>query len=58
MDAAQGHAIDDWSRCAATVLATVISKPTGKDELGMSCLNHREHIIADYSGIIANSAFL
>lgn len=28
MDAAQGHAIDDWSRCAATVLATVISKPT------------------------------
>lgn len=28
MDAAQGHAIQDWSRCAATVLATVISKPT------------------------------
>lgn len=23
----------------------------------MSCLNHRGHIIADYSGIIANSAF-
>jgi D-serine deaminase-like pyridoxal phosphate-dependent protein len=28
MDAAQGHAIQDYSRCAATVLATVTSKPT------------------------------
>lgn len=28
MDAAQSHAIHDLSRCAATVLATVISKPT------------------------------
>ncbi|MDK2823211.1 MAG: hypothetical protein PWQ67_1478 [Clostridia bacterium] len=28
MDAAQGHAINDYSRCAITVLATVVSKPT------------------------------
>ncbi len=28
MDAAQAHAIGDYSSCAATVLATVISKPT------------------------------
>jgi D-serine deaminase-like pyridoxal phosphate-dependent protein len=28
MDAAQGHAIQDYSRCAAAVLATVTSKPT------------------------------
>ena len=30
MDAAQGHAIQDYSRCAATVLATVTSKPTSE----------------------------
>ena len=28
MDAGQGHAISDYSRCAAVVLGTVISKPT------------------------------
>ena len=28
MDAAQGHAISDYSRCALSVLATVVSKPT------------------------------
>jgi len=28
MDAAQGAAIQDYSRCAATILATVVSKPT------------------------------
>jgi len=28
MDAAQGHAIGDYSKCAITVLATVVSKPT------------------------------
>lgn len=28
MDAAQGHAIGDYSRCALSVLATVVSKPT------------------------------
>lgn len=28
MDAAQGHAIGDYGRCALTVLATVISRPT------------------------------
>jgi D-serine deaminase-like pyridoxal phosphate-dependent protein len=28
MDASQGHAIDTLERCAATVLSTVISKPT------------------------------
>ena len=28
MDASQGHAIGTLDRCAATVLATVISKPT------------------------------
>lgn len=28
MDAGQGGAIEDYSKCAATVLATVISKPT------------------------------
>ena len=28
MDAAQGSAIGDFSRCAATILATVVSKPT------------------------------
>ncbi|MFZ7104708.1 MAG: D-TA family PLP-dependent enzyme [Peptococcaceae bacterium] len=28
MDGAQGHAINDYSRCALTVLATVVSKPT------------------------------
>lgn len=30
MDAAQGHAIGDYSRCAATILATVVSKPTSE----------------------------
>lgn len=30
MDAAQGAAIQDYSRCAATVLATVVSKPTAE----------------------------
>ncbi|MDR3563987.1 MAG: alanine racemase [Negativicutes bacterium] len=30
MDAAQGHAIGDYSRCALSVLATVISKPTAE----------------------------
>lgn len=30
MDAAQGHAIEDYSYCALTVLATVISKPTAE----------------------------
>ena len=28
MDMGQGKAIQDYSRCAATVLATIISKPT------------------------------
>lgn len=28
MDAAQGHVADDFKRCAATVLTTVMSKPT------------------------------
>lgn len=28
MDAAQGHALNDYSKCAVTVLATVVSKPT------------------------------
>ncbi len=28
MDAAQGHAIGDYSRCALSVLVTVVSKPT------------------------------
>lgn len=28
MDAGQGAALDDYSRCAASILATVISKPT------------------------------
>jgi D-serine deaminase-like pyridoxal phosphate-dependent protein len=28
MDAAQGHAIGSYERCAATILATVVSKPT------------------------------
>ncbi|WP_371362237.1 D-threonine aldolase [Sporomusa rhizae] len=28
MDAGQGNAINDYSRCAATVLVTIISKPT------------------------------
>ena len=28
MDAAQGHAINDYSKCAITILATVVSKPT------------------------------
>ena len=30
MDAAQGHAIGDYSRCALSVLATVVSKPTAE----------------------------
>lgn len=30
MDAGQGSAINDYSRCAATVLTTVISKPTAE----------------------------
>jgi len=30
MDVGQSNAIDDFKRCAATVLATVISKPTEK----------------------------
>ena len=30
MDASQGHAIGTLDRCAATVLATVISKPTSR----------------------------
>ncbi|MBZ4654383.1 MAG: alanine racemase [Peptococcaceae bacterium] len=30
MDAAQGHALGDYSRCALTILATVISKPTAE----------------------------
>lgn len=30
MDAAQGHAIGDYGRCALTVLATVVSRPTAE----------------------------
>jgi D-serine deaminase-like pyridoxal phosphate-dependent protein len=30
MDAAQGHAIGNYGRCALTVLATVVSRPTAE----------------------------
>jgi len=44
MDGAQGHAINDYSKCAITVLATVVSKPT------------KERIVLD-TGVKALTAF-
>ncbi|MFZ5943228.1 MAG: D-TA family PLP-dependent enzyme [Bacillota bacterium] len=44
MDAAQGHAIGDYSKCAVTVLGTVVSKPT------------KERIVLD-TGVKALTAF-
>ncbi len=44
MDAAQGHAINDYSKCAISVLATVVSKPT------------EERIVLD-AGVKALTAF-
>jgi D-serine deaminase-like pyridoxal phosphate-dependent protein len=43
MDAAQGHAINDYSQCAVSVLATVISKPTAERVV----LIEREYVVAE-----------
>lgn len=62
MDVGQGSAIDDFSKCAATVLVTVISKPTGERvvlDAGAKALtsqNRAEGICATYGfGLVKNS---
>lgn len=63
MDAGQGAAIDDFSRCAATVLATVTSKPTDERvalDTGAKALTSQNRSIGICKthgyGLIKNSA--
>lgn len=56
MDAGQGAALEDYSRCAASVLATVISKPTSERvvlDAGAKSLTSQNRI----GGICATTGF-
>ena len=46
------------STCGITEDGGRLSYYKRKNELGISCLNHRGHIIAIFSGIIANSSLI